>query len=304
MNMLQPLPDLGALEALVALLEEGSVTRAAQRLGLSQPATSHCLARLRRFFGDPLLIRSGNCLIATDRAQTLRPEIEALLRAARALTMVPQSFDPATSTANFRIIASAFAGSLIAPVAMAHCERRAPGVSLAFHVRTSQASIDELERGTADFQLGWWEEPPSELRRRALISEELVVLSAQAHPFARTAAAEDFFGSRHARVDGDGSSFSNRVVDAEAASRGMSVPVAFLAPHAAAMAEAIALTSLIGVVSRRLGTSLARQFDLVLHDLPFAAPRLRIALYWHHRTHDWPSHRWFRTLVSESLRFK
>jgi DNA-binding transcriptional LysR family regulator len=298
------LPDLRLLQAFTVLVAERSVTRAAQRLDLSQPAASHCLSRLRTLFGDPLLVRSGNQLVPTERAEALLPEIAALIAAAGRLTMAPEPFDPAVSQAHFRVFASAFAGSLLAPAAMALCEARAPGVHIAFQLRTSQASVDELERGTADFQLGWWEQPPSQLRRRALMSEELMVLCASGHPLAASPDIEPFLASRHARVDGDGSSFSNRVVDAEAARRGRSVTVGFLAPHAAAMAEAIARTQLVGVVSRRLGSALATQFGLVLKPLPFAAPKLRVALYWHHRTHDWPSHRWFRQLIAESLRFK
>lgn len=297
-------PDLALLEALTVLVSECSVTRAAARLGLSQPATSHVLARLRLLLGDPLLVRSGHRLVPTERALALLPEAVELVNRARQLVASPRAFAPSTSDACFRVNASAFAGSLLAARTMKACATLAPAARLEFRIRTPDVSLGELEQGGVDFQLGWWAEPPNHLRHRALLSEELVVLAARGHAFAHRPDADNFFSARHARVDGDGSSHSNRVIDEAAVARNVQVRVGFVAPHAYAMAEAVSCCDLIGVASRRLSQDLAERYELELHRLPFEVAPFRVSLYWHQRTDQWPSHKWFRTVLARSARFK
>ncbi|MEZ4251049.1 MAG: LysR family transcriptional regulator [Polyangiales bacterium] len=144
--------DLNLLVALDALLQEGSVTRAARRLGLSQPATSHALARLRELFGDPLLVRVGRGLAPTPRAEALRAPLERVLADVRRLLRERPAFDPATSRRRFVLLCPDLLAPLL-PELLTVLEHDAPGVDLA--VEQPRGDIHgPLEEGRATWRSG------------------------------------------------------------------------------------------------------------------------------------------------------
>jgi len=297
--MRSDLPDLQLLEAFTVLVDEGSVTRAAHRLGLSQPATSHCLARLRRTFDDPLLVRSNGRLMPTQRAMELVPEVAALLAGARRLAAAHEPFDPAASRLTMRLLAPAYIGSLLSVPLAVHLDRQAPGIAVDFIGTGADGGGDRLGSGEADFQLGWWEQPPPQLQSRSLFSEEIVCMTSGRDARFRDGIDLDaFLAARHGRIHQVDKSFTTNTVDRAVEEMGARLSVVLHAPNPFVLAAAVAETSLVATISRRLAARLAALFDIRILPLPFEAPKLRVALYWHQRTHAQASHRWFRSVIA------
>jgi DNA-binding transcriptional LysR family regulator len=142
--------DLNLLVVLNALLTERSISRAAEKVHLSQPATSNALARLRDYFGDELLVSAGRQLILTPRAEALiEPVREVLMRIDSTIAAQPQ-FDPATETRHFTLLASDFTMTVLIPQLLASLYRDAPGIRI--HIRAMTENREEvLEQGKADF---------------------------------------------------------------------------------------------------------------------------------------------------------
>ncbi|OVZ64738.1 hypothetical protein CDO44_00570 [Pigmentiphaga sp. NML080357] len=141
--------DLNLLVALDALLEEGNVSRAAERIYLSQPAMSSALARLREHFGDQLLVPIGRRMVLTERAQTLRGEVRAILLRIQQVTQPLGGFDPANAERTFSIAASDYFSIVVLPHLLAYCSQHAPGVHLDVYPLSPRLS-EGLERGDID----------------------------------------------------------------------------------------------------------------------------------------------------------
>src|SRR6185503_12534019 len=146
--------DLNLLLALEALLHAGNVTAAGRRIGLSQPAMSHALARLRDLLGDPLLVREGRSMRRTALAERLLPRLRELLAEIEATLLGHRRFTPAESARSFRIATNDYCGALLLPTVLAEVRRSAPGVRLEFHAYRGYAPVHKLALGELDLAIG------------------------------------------------------------------------------------------------------------------------------------------------------
>ncbi len=292
--------DLNLLVALDALLAERHVTRAARRLGLSQPATSHALARLRALLGDPLLVRgAGGALVATARAEALVPRLRQALDAVRAALQGDPPFDPATARASFRISTGDYAELVLLPALMRRIAREAPGVDL--WVVTSADEAAALASGSIDCLLAprrAGTTPGPGTYQRPLFTETFTCLVRRGHP----AAAQRLTLARYAALDhlliaprGTPGSF----VDDALAERGKQRRVALAVPHFLVAPHVVATTDLILTVASRVAAAVAGPLDLVTVPPPVELPGFAMALYWHERRHHDPAQRWLRGLIAE-----
>src|SRR5688572_29628258 len=142
--------DLNLMVVLDALLEERHVTRAATRLGLSQPAMSRSLGRLRKLVGDPLLVRAGHELVPTPRALELGEPLRAMLDGVRRMLETAPPFDAATAERTFVIMANEYAQIALAPAVLDRVRARAPGVRIDLRHLQRQSAMDALATGRAD----------------------------------------------------------------------------------------------------------------------------------------------------------
>lgn len=293
--------DLNLLPVLDALLSERHITRAARRLGLSQSATSHALARLRRALGDPLLVRSPDGLVPTPRAEALAgPVREALASLARSLAR-PEAFDPATARRTFTLATADYGAYVLLPPLMEQLAREAPGVDV--WVRPiAESPAEQLARGEVDAVIApKMRDPPAALHARKLFEERFVGIARKGHPRLRRGVDLDTWTSLpHVFIAPRGT--PGGVVDAALASVGrarrvsLAVPQFLLAPHV------VLRTDLVGVLGARLAESLAETLPLHLFEPPVPLPTFSMHLIWHARNHDDPAQRWLRARVVDAAR--
>lgn len=167
--------DLNLLVILDALLGEQHVTRAAERLHLSQPAVSHALARLRDLLGDPLLVRAGAGLVPTARALELAAPLAETLAQVQSL-LAPNTFDPSSARRAFRLAMSDYGAAIILPGLIRTLRKEAPGIDLQISHASREGMVEGLLNGDIDLAAGVLPELPGELRSSPLFEERYVCL--------------------------------------------------------------------------------------------------------------------------------
>lgn len=304
--------EIAALRCLTVLMDERKVTRAAERLGLSQPAVSHALARLRRHFSDPLLVRAGKAMVPTRRGIELQGVAREILSAMDRLDAHGRDFEPQNLRATFVITVPEYVERAMAPPLMQRLLREAPEVSVEFRAPNPGLAREWLDSGEVDFRLAWIHSPRPESRFARLPDDRLVCLIREGHPaVGAQLRAEDFFALPHVRpavavsgggVQGEvtleqyiGLPYRNRA-------RTRRVRLALLAQSFGTLLKVVASTDMIATVPDRAIWDLEPRLRLrVLHP-PVALPPLRGALYWHERNNADPRHRWFRRVLLETAR--
>jgi DNA-binding transcriptional LysR family regulator len=289
--------DLNLLPQLAALLRRRNVTHAAADVGLSQPAMSRALGRMRDELDDPLLVRGTRGLALTPRAERLLPRLEATLSDLKAIFREP-TFDPATEDRIIRIAASDTQTVLLAPAIMARLSSEAPGLRLRVEGYGPDIAA-RMERGRVDlaFALATTQLSPGAMSE-PIADDRLVLVMRRGHPAAdKIWRIEDYADYSHVSValTGDGQSD----LDAVLAAHGVTRRIALVTPHFTAAVAAVAQTNMVTTISRAFATRLATTFDLVLKDPPFAATALPMTLVWAPIRANDPVITWFRRLVRE-----
>lgn len=285
--------------ALDALLAESSVTAAAERLHLSVPATSRTLARIRRAFGDPILVRSGRGLVPTPRALTLQDRLHRLVEEAHALLETGRDLRLDVLDRTFTIRANDSLVGLLAAVLEARITRSAPGVSLRF-VAEGDEDLPPLRDGRVDIDVGVIGDFGPEVRSSQMYSERLVGMVAAGHPMAsgrvtlrRIAGVPHVVVSRRGRARG--------VFDDVLTDRGLARRVVAVVPTFTAAAHIIASSELTGLVPAMYARQVARLTGAHVYEIPARLPVLPISMAWHVRNDLDPAHSWLRAEVSASL---
>jgi transcriptional regulator, LysR family len=288
--------DLNLLRALDALLDERSVTRAAARLSLTQPAVSGMLTRLRGAFDDPLFVRAPHGMVPTLRAQALAAPIKQVLADIDTL-LQPTRFDPQTAVMTWTIAATDYALKAVIVPFIAALKQRAPGIRVRVVAVEAEKLFAQAERGDIDVALLTPHSTPGELHGRALYEEEFVCLLRNDHPDAHEPLTLDrFCALEHVLVSWQGDSFRGITDDALAAIGrerrvGLSVSSFLVVP------EVLAVSEMIAVVPRRLAST-TEGFCLLVPPLPI--PGFTKSMAWHERSHRDPAHQWLRALLLET----
>lgn len=291
--------DLNLLVALEALLGERHVTRAAARLGLSQSATSHALARLRRLLGDPLLVRDGQSLVPTVRAAALAPRLSEALGSLRAALAPPAAFDPATARRRFTIGLADYAQFVLLPPLLARLSEAAPYVDLVARDYAA-GQLGELDFTVAPDRSVMRADPLAgpALRARRLFRERYVCVARRGHPkIGKKLDLATFVALPHAFIAPRGT--PGGVVDEALAERGLTRRVALMIQHFLVAPYAIAGSDLVITLAERLALAFVERLPLVIHEPPLPLPQFTMQLYWHERHHLDPAHRWLREQLIE-----
>jgi DNA-binding transcriptional LysR family regulator len=288
--------DLNLLKLFDALVRERSVTQAGLRLGLSQPAASRALGRLRRMLGDRLVVRGKAGLELTPRGEALAGPVARLLDDARRI-VAPAGFDPATATGRITIAAHDHLSLVVLAGLVARFERHAPALSL--HIAQPVGdNVRLVEQGMADLALGMFEAAPGSLHRRGLYTDDFVCVVRSGHPcVAQGLGLERYLALRHVAVTISG--VGESTVDAALSARGLTRRVALRVPHFLAGAMLVADSDMILTLPGRLARRLADKLPLALLDLPLAVAPLAPAMIWHERFHGDPAHAWVRQQLVE-----
>jgi DNA-binding transcriptional LysR family regulator len=295
--------DIRLLRAFLVLMAEKNVSTAAEHLGISQPAASHALARLRTLFDDPLLLRSRAGMVASTRAAEFEQGVRELLATYDGLLGLARPFDPAVSSQTFVISAPEYAERLLLPGLAQRARRAAPNVRIEVQTPDRDRAFELLESGRVDLRVAWLPQPPQSLRSTQLFQDRIVCIAATGHPSVRgSISLEQFLSLPHARPLGTGRTTTGRVVDEAVEQLGRQLNLAFLVQNFLTIPLMMEGTDLIATVPLRLATFLRKQHPLQILETPLRLPRVRYAAYWHERSQKDPGHRWLRALLQESAR--
>lgn len=293
--------DLNLLVTLDALLDEGSIVGAAERLRLSPSAVSRALGRIREMVGEPVFVRAGRGIVPTPKAEELRPQIKALLDEAKRM-LTPAAVDPARLERTFCIRAMDSVAATVGALLAVRVRDQAPKVMLRF-VGQGDESIDPLRNAQIDFDIGIFDKAGPEIRRQTLYREPMVGVVRAGHPMLPVLSqvqsnfpAPDihaFASFPHVAVSRRGT--PRGPVDHALAERMLTRTITLVVPHANAALIAAAATDLIAVV----GLSLARHtkalgLSIEIFELPVPVSDVPISLAWHPRLDADPEHRWLR----------
>jgi DNA-binding transcriptional LysR family regulator len=284
------------------LLEERHVGRAGLRVGLSQPATSNALARLRAIFGDALLVRTPSGMEPTDRARALALPLGLALRGIERIYATDAAFDPGRCERRFRLRMSDLLGKLFLPSVVAALAREAPRASLDVVHLSPERTVAALEADACDAAISMGLAHNSAIRRESLLQDRMVCVMRAGHDAARGRFdMDEFLALDHVRVSI--SPIDRRFVDDVLSRRGVRRRVALNLPHWLVLPDVLRASDLVAVMPERLAAVLAGpDGGLIARKPPFGATRFEWCLYWHRRREGGREHAWLRGLLAAAIR--
>jgi len=290
--------DLNLLGPLAALLEERHVSRAAERMTMSQPAMSRALQKLRDALGDELLVRGPSGYQLTPRGERVQRQLSGILPRLEGL-LADEPFDPRSGSPTFRLAGTDYVVSIVGPPLLERVFGESPQSTVRFGA-WNHAVFDDLARGALDLVLSG-AAPPPPLRFEPLFEDRYVCALSAEHPSAGKAALslDEYLECAHAVVDiADGRQGAvDQRLDALGRPRRASVTV----PYHAAAAAAARETQLVATLPRRLADDLVGDPSLVLVDAPPEIPAVTLFMDWHPRLDDDPAQRWLRDLIRTTM---
>lgn len=296
--------DLNLLLVLQALLVEMSVSRAADVVGLSQPAASRALGRLREHFDDELLVRSGSAMILTARAQALRGPLAKAIDALAAVVAAPTPFHPATSQRSFRLATTDYALATVVPTLLTTVLAEAPQVAVdvrpqPLDLNDALAATDAIGDDATDIVI-----VPRRAARAGIVwtrlFRESFVCVAAAGTFPSSSAPlsiDELCAHNHILVSPTGR--GTGAVDDELAARGRHRQIAARVPSFLAVLPLVLSSPTIAAVPERLAQQWQTHHGIQLRTLPFSIG-FTLEMAWHERMRDDDEHTWFRRLVQRA----
>ena len=292
--------DLNLLVVFDTVMRERNVTRAGQHLGLSQPAMSHALTRLRHMLKDDLFIRSPRGMLPTPRAEQLALPVRAALDGLQH-SLEPTQFIAAEATRRFGIAADNYSAIvLVGPLAV-RVSKLAPGVRLDVRPSGTLNILDRLDHGELDLAIGPWSDQRERFSRLSLLHDDFVAVLRKGHPAAGASelSIDQFAALRHLEISSV--PYATDFVDRALARHKMTRQVQLRAPFLSA-ARILVTSDMVSVLQRRVAEELVRYRPLVIRKLPHSSPTLETAMIWPRWLDNQPAHRWLREIVSETAR--
>lgn len=292
--------DLNLLVALDALMSERNVTRAARRIGLSQPAMSNALSRLRALFDDELFVRSGRGMEPTARAQSLAIPVSEALRRIEETLAPALAFDPANLDREMRIAMTDNSMAVLLEALIGRFRQSAPKLDL--HIKNARAAgmTPMLDDGEIDMAIGVAGELEARHRALPLYSDRIVGVAKRGRFGPAGPSLEDFVAAEHVLVTPR--SGPEGVVDRELANLGLTRRVFLTLPQFIMAPYAVAKADLVACLPARIALAKAQMLDLEIFVPPVEVPDFTVSLIWHGRDDAEPAHRWLRETVSDVVR--
>jgi DNA-binding transcriptional LysR family regulator len=290
--------DLNLLRVFAAILAEGSVTAAGERLSLSQPAMSNALARLRKVFGDPLFVRTPRGMRPTPFAERLAQPVRQALELVRATLIKEGEFEPASSERVFRFSMTDIGEMVFLPRLLERLAKLAPHVRIEALQVPHREQRDLLESGTIDLAVGNIPVIQAGVRYRKLFSDEYVCMVRSGHPvIRRSLSRKQFMEAAHAVVSQAGT--GHEIIERTLIEHGLQDRIVLRVPQFTVIAMILARTDLMVM----LPPSVARVFqgmgEFRWFACPVPIPRFEVRVLWHERFHQDPANRWLRELMAE-----
>ena len=299
--------DLNLLRVFDAMMLELSTVRAGERVGLSQPAVSSALGRLRHMIGDELFVRDGNRMVATPRALQLKEPIRTALQQMEKALATSSGFDPAEASQTFVLLGSDYFSTLLMPRLARQVVPEAPSVTLQMLDYPSSEVFGLLSDGFTDAAVDREMEPPEWIMRQTLFRSYILCVAAKNHPVLKRhrikpgarIPAEVFCAIPQVMLSMDGG--RTGTIDTTLKQHGLTRTVAMTVPHFQAVAQAAATSTLIGSLPVHFARQAAELLPLDLYLPPYDPPKLGVCLYWHKRLDRDPANIWLRGHIERAL---
>jgi len=290
--------DLHLIRVLHTVLTERSVSKAAIRLGMHQPAVSSALKRLRDFAGDPLLVRSGSGMVPTDAALRMLEPAGHILRSAEMLFSDARGFEPASARNTFRVAASDYLDPLFLPQLVAQIKSQAPLTQIEIHPLSGATDYRaQLAQGEVDVVVGNWPAPPQELHLGRLFGDEVVCLVSKKHPAVRRGWDQASWLQAEHIAPAATHPGARGVIDDHLASLGLQRHIAARCPYFGQIPSMVASTLLVLTTGRQYCARFVDTLPVVVLACPMEFPRMMYYQLWHERTHTSAAGRWLRERV-------
>jgi len=287
--------DLNLLIVFDAVMQERSVTRAGSRIGLSQPAMSHALGRLRHMLKDDLFIRTPEGMVPTPRAELLAQPLRNALSEMQ-LALEPAAFVPASSDRRFVLSLNNYAAVVIASPLVAAVSAAAPSVRLDLRPGGTLDVVEQLDRGDLDLTLGSMSNAGERFAAATLLEDSFVTVMRRGHPATRRKLSAAAFASL-SHLEISSTREDTGFADHWLAERGLTRRVALRAPYLSA-ASILVQSDLVATLSERIAREFVRHHPLQLCPPPFKSPTVVTTMLWHRRLDRHPAHRWLRGVIS------
>jgi DNA-binding transcriptional LysR family regulator len=290
--------DLNLLVLFNQLLVERRVSKVADNLGLTQPAVSNSLARLRKLLGDDLFLRTPTGMQPTPFAEQLAEPVAYALGMIHGALNQRSTFDPKRSTRSFTIGMTDIGEIYFLPTLMDELGRQAPGVSLSTVRNTAVNLKDEMEAGKVDLAIGLLPQLKAGFFQRRLFHQRYVCLFRQGHTLdKKKISMTEFSAAEHLVVVSPGTGHGK--VDELLERSGIERRVRLTVPHYVAIGNILQATDLVATVPERLAQRMTGPFGLTYVAHPAKLPDMAINVFWHAKFHRTPDNQWLRTLVFE-----
>lgn len=292
--------DLNLLVAFDLLMEERNVSRAAERMFVTQSAMSHTLQRLRQQLDDPLLVKTPAGMKPTERALSLVEPVKSILRDIKRLIHAPEEFDPLQSSRRFVIAATDYMDLLVLPPLIERIAMAAPGIDI--HVKRTELPFpeSELEHSDLDVVLGFDTilKPAPYLRKEKLFDDRMTCVVARKHPISRKKelTLEEYVSRKHMLISRTGTRVG--LIDEWLAERGLARRIALIVPHFLSAPFIVAKTDMILSLPERIANAFVGLAPLNVLPVPIELPAYDLVMVWHPLREPDPAHRWLRDQIA------
>src|SRR5665213_157446 len=293
--------DLNLLVAFDSMVEHRSVTRAAEALGLSQPAMSAAVARLRKLFGDPLFVKTGREMRATPRANELAAPVRRVMDTVRSEILQSQAFDPLASTRTFTIITPDIGEINFLPSVLSRMATHAPNANLRTLSMPRHATQEALESGDADLAVGYFPDlHKAGFYQQRLFRNGLVCIVRKDHPtLKKSITLKAYLAASHAVVRPEG---REHVFEQFLHGRHLQRRVVVEIAHFMSLLPILTSTDLVATVPKDLADVCVRHAPIRILPCPIKAPAIEVHQFWHQRFHKEPANVWLRAVIHDLFR--
>lgn len=289
--------DLNLFVVFDAIYTEGNLTRAGEIIGITQPAVSNSLSRLRNLFDDPLFVRTAEGMVPTPVAQNIIGPVRQALGLIRSSVQESEAFDPLNSEKRFRVSMTDLSQAIILPYLFGRIKREAPLIAIdSYHVRRRDLTV-ELASGNLDFAVDIPLTPDPQIRQAPLFSHPHVCVLRRDHPLLSDdpISVDQYLDLRHIHISSRKGGLGH--VDLALGKLGKRREIAFRTQNYLATPELISRTDLAITVPRIFAEFMITQYPVKYLELPFDVPNLETYLYWHESTDKDQANRWMRELI-------
>lgn len=293
--------DLNLLRVFNAIVEEQSLTRAGERLSLSQPAVSHCLGRLRTLFDDPLFVRTRTGMRPTSTALEVANIVSKALESVQVALLYAARFEPMVSTRTFRLSISDAGELAYLPTICESLRQIAPNVRLGVFPLPVDEIEEALRSSNIDFAVGNLPALKTRTHNLALFDETYVCITRKRKglPTGRTISLSTLQQARHVQVSS--AEHSHHAINAAFVQQGVKRNVVLEVPHFVALPDVLAATDLYATVPHHLAAVFAQDCALRIYEFPISLPHASVSLHWHESFESDEANVWMRQLLTDTI---